>query len=127
MDFDTSDLERFAAELERAPDRVEREIRPVVKKGALNIKTEWQRALGASKHFKGVKHTPSFDTEITRDGVEAEIGPRTSGQVPGDLVSIAHFGGARGGGGVTDPQEFLDDEGPRFVKALGDIVGKAIQ
>lgn len=126
MNIDASDLDRFAEELERSSDVVDKGIRPVIQKGALNIKQEWQQALAASSHFKGVAHTPSFDTEVSGDGVEAEIGPRTSGRVPGDLVSIAHFGGANGGGGVTDPQEFLANEAPKFEAALEAVVRRAL-
>ena len=124
--FDTSDLDAFAGELLKVGPEVAAGIRPVVQRGALQIKKDWQAALAESTHFKGVSHTPTYDTKMSGDGAEAEIGPRTAGRVPGDLVSIAHFGGARGGGGITDPQEFLNEEAPRFEKALDALVAKAL-
>lgn len=124
MDFDARDMRRFAADLERAGAVAAAKARPVVAKGALNVKRDWQQALGESTHFKGVKQTPTYDTKVRGggDSVEAEIGPRTAGKVPGDLVHIAHFGGARGGGGVADPQTFLDNEEGAFVRSLEDVL-----
>lgn len=121
-----SDFDKFAAELIASGAKVAAGSRAVIQKGALNVKNDWQEALGDSRSFKGVKSTPTFDTKVSADGFEAEIGPRTSGQVPGDLVSIAHFGGAHGGGGVSDPQEFLDTEAPKFEAAMNALIDKAL-
>lgn len=125
MSFDASEIRAFADEMERSASRTE-SIRPVLMKAGMNVKRDWQDALAGSPSFKGVKSTPSFDVESSPDGMEVEVGPRTSGRVPGDLVSIAHFGGARGGGGVTDPQNFLDAEAPRFEDALQAVVERLL-
>lgn len=121
-----SDFDKFAAELIASGAKVAAGSRAVVQKGALNVKNDWQEALGDSPSFKGVKGTPTFDTKVSADGIEAEIGPRTAGRQPGDLVSIAHFGGARGGGGVADPQTFLDAEAPKFEAAMNALIDKAL-
>lgn len=123
--FDASEVRAFADELKTSGSRT-KSFRPMMMKAGMNVKRDWQEALGKSRSFKGVKSTPSFDVESTADGLEVEVGPRTAGRVPGDLVSIAHFGGARGGGGVTDPQEFLDAEAPKFEKALQDVVDRLL-
>lgn len=121
-----SDFDKFAAEITAAGVAVQLGVRAVVQKGALNVKTDWQADLAESRSFKGVKHTPTFDTNISPTGVDAEIGPRTSGRQAGDLVSIAHFGGARGGGGVPDPQKHLDAEAPKFEAAMNALIDKAL-
>ena len=43
------------------------------------------------------------------------------------MANLAIFGGARGGGTVPDPQKHLDAEEPRIVKAMGDVIRKAIR
>ena len=77
--------------------------------------------LDKSPHFSQIR--ASYDSKEGRDFAEAEVGPKTSGQVVGDLYHIAVFGGSpSGGGSVRDPQEVLDEEAPRFEKALLDLV-----
>lgn len=135
---DTSDLDRLAADLERTPGEVAKDIRQVVSKGALNIKRDWQARLSESPSFKGVAGSVSYDLRATVGGVEAEIGPdlerypglpgRPKQRPAAGLAHIAHFGGARGGGGtVPDPQDYADREAPRFEGALAALVEKAVQ
>lgn len=138
MRIDASDFDDFARELERVAPEVAKGVRPVVQKGALNVKQDWNDAFRESTHFKGIAGSVNYDTKISVDGVEAEIGP-DRGKFPGlagkpktrpaaPLAGIAHFGGARGGGGsIDDPQKFLDDEAPRFEKALNDLIDEALR
>lgn len=137
MTFDASDLDAFAAELRRAPATLRREAEAVVKKGALNIKGDFNDSFRGSPHFKGVAGSVNFDIKIDGDSIEAEVGPdkdRYPG-VPGKgrtrpaapMANLAIFGGARGGGTVPDPQKHLDAEEPRIVKAMGDVIRKAIR
>lgn len=135
--FDASELKAFAAELARSPEIVRAEIRPVVKKASLNVKNDYNDSFRESESFKGVAGSVNFETRETGDGVEAEIGPdkdrypgipgpgRTRPAAP--IANIAIFGGARGGGTVPDPQKHLDAEEPRIVKAMGDVIRKAIR
>jgi len=125
IEFDTSELNAFAADLTQAPAELDGKILPVVEKGALNIKNQLVSEMRSSKHFKGVAGGISYDIHggqmFGRGVIEAEIGP-TKGS-PGSLANIAYFGGARGGGGtVPDPQGALDAEIPKFEQALGDLI-----
>lgn len=136
--IDASDLEAFAAELTRSPEIVQEGVRPVVQKGALNIKSDFNDSFRESESFKGVAGSVNFDTAVTRDGVEAEIGP-DRGRYPGlsgpakarpaaPLAGIAIFGGARGGGrSVPDPQKHLDAEESKFIAALDAVVRRALR
>lgn len=137
MNIDASALRAFEAELRRSPQIVREGVRPVIQKGALNVKNDFNASFRESRSFKGVAGSVSYDTKVTRDGVEAEIGP-DKGRHPGasgppkakpaaPLANIAIFGGARGGGSVPDPQKHLDAEEPKLIKAMGDVIGRAIR
>ena len=137
MNLDTSQLKAFEAELRRSPKTVRDGVRPVIAKGALNIKNDWNDSFRQSRSFKGIAGAVTYDTKVTRDGIEAEIGPDKD-RHPGlagppttrpaaPLANIAHFGGARGGGTVPDPRTHLDAEEPRLIKAMGDVISKAIR
>lgn len=127
MNLDTSQLKAFEAELRRSPQIVRDGVRPVMQKGALNVKDDWNDSFRQSRSFKGIAGAVTYDTKVTRDGIEAEIGPDKSSHPKGALANIAHFGGARGGGTVPDPRTHLDAEEPRLIKAMGDVISKAIR
>lgn len=98
-------------------------IRPVVSKGALNVKKAMQDDFKASVHFKQVAAGVTYDVESDRDGVEAVIGPDADRRPAANLANIAYFGGAHGGGGtVRDPQLAAEDEADAFEKFLGDAL-----
>jgi hypothetical protein len=124
FDLDVSGLNQFADELGSAAGKLLEGVRPVVAKGALNVKTSMRADMAGSEHFKQVARSITYDTRQGVGWVEAEVGPVTEGATVGDLAHIAYFGGVRGGGGtVRDPQGNLDDEAANFEKALTDVVG----
>jgi hypothetical protein len=118
MDADTSELRAFAADLTSASFRSVLALRPVVKKGAVQIKDQLRREMSASTHFKGAAPGISFD--ITDGGLTAEVGPTKGG--PGSLANIAYFGTSRGGGTVPDPRGALEAEVPKFEQAILDAI-----
>lgn len=120
MDFDVSELQRLAADLEAAGAALAEKVRPVVQRGALNIKTQMQAELSESRHFKGITSSVTYDTVVSPTGIEAQVGPDKNRG--GALANVAYFGTSRGGGTVPDPQGALDAETPRFLKALGDAM-----
>lgn len=122
MAADVSQLRAFAVELGQVPDSVVRKIRPVVSKGALNIRDQMRAEMSRSRSFRQIAPTINYDLKVQADGMEAEIGPdkrRRSAR----LANIAYFGGARGGGGtVPDPRGALEAEVPRFESALSKLL-----
>lgn len=122
--LDVGDLLRFGDDLVAAADELLDKVKPVVARGALNIKMSMQDDMKQSEHFKQVARSITYDVSQGQGWVEAEIGPKTAGQVVGDLAHLAYFGGAHGGGGtVRDPQGALDDEADNFEQALDKIIG----
>lgn len=121
MSADVSQLRALTREMRAAPAKVQKGVRPVVSKGALNIKNEMQMDLAVSEHFRGITFSVSYDTKMDANGVEAVIGP-DKGREGGALANIAYFGTSRGGGTVRDPERVLENEGPRFENALAHLL-----
>lgn len=120
VQVDVSELRTLARDLERIPDKVQRGVRPVVSKGALNVKQELQMDLASSTSFSGITFSVNYDIKVDGDGVEAQIGPNKS-KYGGALANVAIFGTSRGGGTVPDPSVALLAEADRFESALGDL------
>ena len=121
IEIDMSEVREFAADLRQVDSRLARHVKPVVKRGATNIKDQMVEEMKSSAWFAPVARGISYD--LVDDGYTAEIGPtRGPGQV-GSLANIAYFGGGvqPGGGTVPDPRGALDAEVPRFQKALADL------
>ena len=138
IEIDTSEVRELIADMSAVDSRLARHLKPVVAKGAQNIKAQLRSEMAASKHFKSAARSISYD--IDDDGFGAEIGPEASGG--GTLANIAYFGGSGwsgrkrpgpgwqqgpgGGGTVADPVEALNAETPRFLEALADAAEGAI-
>ena len=120
VSVELSELRAFARELEDAPLKVVREIIPVMRKGAVNIKSDMQADLRGSSNagFRHVASTVSYD--VLDGGFGVEVGPS---KPAGALANVAYFGTSRGGGTVADPVGALQAEIPRFEKAIDDILG----
>lgn len=120
VSVELSEVRAFARELEDAPLKVVREIIPVVRKGAVNIKSDMQADLRGSSNagFRHVASTVSYD--VLDGGFGVEVGPS---KPAGALANVAYFGTSRGGGTVADPVGALQAEIPRFEKALADLLG----
>lgn len=120
VSVELSEVRAFARELEDAPLKVVREIIPVMRKGAVNIKSDMQADLRGSSNagFQYVASTVSYD--VLDGGFGVEVGPS---KPSGALANVAYFGTSRGGGTVADPVGALQAEIPRFEKAIDDILG----
>lgn len=121
MSADARDLERFATDLGRVGSKAVREAEKVVFKGAMNVKRGMAQELRASTHFRPIARSVDFDFKSSRDGIEAEIGPKHGPGEPGNLANIAYFGTSRGGGTVDFMKPF-NNEVPRFEKAIADVI-----
>lgn len=123
----------LARDLRKASASVGKELVPVVKKGAGNVKRGMRSDMSKSRHFGQVAGTIDYEVDRTPVSVEAEIGPNKT-RYPGlpgpprakraaPIANIAYFGGVNGGGGkVRDPEYHAHEEAPRFEKAVADVV-----
>lgn len=122
--IDASELSNLAADFSRAGSVAAGKVRPIVSKGALNIKNQMQREMQGSAHFGQVAPTIDYDINTTAVGFEAEIGPNKSRGSAASLAGLAYFGSSRPGGGtVMDPIHALNDEAGRFVQNLAEAAG----
>ena len=116
VSVDAGELRTLSFDLARIPDKVQKGVRPVVVKGAMQVRDKMRKDMRESPSFKGNARNISYDLKVDGGGVEAEIGPK-----PTWLAHIAYFGGANGGGGTVDILGPLGEEVEPFVSALGDL------
>lgn len=122
MEIDISELITESERLPKLAEEARAKLRPVVSKGANDIKRQQQAEARESSHFKFASLI-SYDLHANQAVIEAEIGPRDVGA--GELANIAYFGGSKGGGGtVADPEIALKAEAPKFEQAVGDVIGE---
>lgn len=117
VSVDAGELRTLAVDLARIPDKVQKGVRPVVVKGAIQVRDKMRSDMRESASFKGNARNISYDLKVDGGGVEAEIGPK-----PTWLAHIAYFGGANGGGGTVDILGPLGEEVEPFTSALGDLL-----
>jgi hypothetical protein len=122
--FDFSEVERLSASLATAARSLPVQVRAVVTKAALNVKTETRDTVSHDPSWKRLAQTVNFDMEGNAFYSRATIGYDDQGQ--GELAGIYEFGSAR-----RDPHPTLipafDRERPRFEQALTAVAGKVIE
>lgn len=121
---DFSEVHKLVADFGHASARVLPLVDAVVKKGAGNVKDEMIADARASRHFRGMAGSISYDSTSAYGlgSVGYVVGPDKDRR-GGALGNIAYFGGAHGGGGTLDIDKPLASEAPRMVKALEDLAG----
>lgn len=120
-----SNAGELAAALQLEAEQLPPTIRPVVAKGALNIKKGAQAKIGRGPYLPMYARSISYDTRFAGSSVTAEIGPdKDKPQGPlgnlleygsGDTAPIPHLGPA------------LEAEEPHFLRYLEEAVAKAIE
>lgn len=117
FDIDLSEVIIEADRLDKVGDKIMPAARPVLIKGAVNVKNQLQSEARESSHFGKIGGLINFEQRIAANTAEAEIGPQKRGA--GNLANIAYFGGIHGGGGtLPDPELALKAEAPKFVEQL---------
>lgn len=117
---DFSELHRLVRDLGAAPNAAYRGLEGVVKKGAQNVKTEMASDAAASRHFKPLARSISYDSHYRLNEIAFEVGPDKARG--GGIGNIAYFGGANGGGGTLDIDKPARSEGPRLDAAIARIL-----
>ena len=146
-----NELRVLARDLSAAGPRLRRNLEPVFKRAAQNIKTDWQANLRQSPYWRQIAQTVSYDDLSDGDTIRFEIGttpsqrrteprgarPRTKGgklgrrpggdpKNSGGLTHIAMGYTSRGGGHRTDPIVFLEAEATRLEHHIGQQVEQAM-
>lgn len=131
MSVDDSELEDLVRDLGKIGPEAMKKIRPIVSKGANNIKNAMRKDARRSKHFKQlaptIDYTMSSNNVFGHQIIAAEIGPNKDRGGSAALSGIAYFGTSRPGGGtVRDPVAALGDEEPNFIKHIADLAGDVL-
>lgn len=119
--IDVSDVNRCAAELTTKAQRVGAEAAAVLRKGALNVKTDARRFASGLAHAPAYPYAIGFD--VVGDGrsgtISAEIGPDKA-KPQGALGNILEYGTVNNAP-FAHLGPALDREGPKFERALLDV------
>lgn len=101
-----------------------KELRKIVSKGSLNIKTDWRRRWSGHPHIPVLPFAIGYDITETATAVESEIGVDQS-KPQGPLAGIIAWGSpAQGNAPLPGPLEALDAEAPKFESALTALATK---
>lgn len=120
-EFDVSDVYEFALGLDKSAGDVFGKMRPVVSKGALNIKKDLQQDAQGHPHTAYLPAAISYDTKATKSVISAEIGPDKD-KPGGAIANVVYFGTSKNAA-VLDINGPLDREEPKFLKAIEDVIG----
>lgn len=110
--------EELAAAWDAAADRADEELKPVVSKGALNIKNATRAKWAGHRHDPTLAASVSYDEDEQGGALGAEIGPVKEATGGAPLAVFYEYGDQN-----TAPQPALnpalDAEAPRFEEAAG--------
>lgn len=116
------DLRAFAQDLGRVAGKAVPDTDKVLKKGAQNIKEDLVSGARASRHFKGMAGSISYDPVGGVGSLGYEIGPDKARR-GGALGNIAYFGTSRGGG-TLDLEGPLERERPNLERELDGLMNR---
>lgn len=125
--FDTRDVRRLERHLARVVPRARRDMRAVVRHGALNIKKDWR----SNARSSAPKHAPAYPSSIGYDVAAygpdiymATIGPDKAGP-QGALGNLLEYGSVKNPP-HRDGGRALDAEQPRFEAQMALIVARGL-
>jgi hypothetical protein len=108
---------------DEAAGRADQDLKPVVSKGALNIKKATQAKWAGHRHAPTLAAAVSYDLDEQGGALGAEIGPDKERSPAGPLGTIYEYGTPRNAPRpALNPA--LDAEAPRFEQAAGDAAEK---
>ncbi len=116
---DTDDARRWMVDLDEAAREVIPEVRKVVQKGALNIKTGARRRIGRPAHAPAYPNSITYDSRESATGAVAEIGP-DKGRRQGPLGNLLEYGSINNAP-IPHIRPAGDEELPRFERAMDDL------
>lgn len=101
MSDGAQELYRFASDVARAAEAAVKDVDPIVRVEAHDLKEQMNSDLAGSRHFRGAAGSVTYDSRFSVGTVGYEVGP-DKGRRGGAIANIAYFGGSNGGGGTVD-------------------------
>lgn len=124
-----SDLNHLIHDLGEIRRELMPEVKQVTSKGALNIKQGWARRWEGHPSIRHLPRAVNYDLAEGPAFVAAEVGPDHA-RTQATLGHIIEFGQAEYGtlrnAPIPGGQPALDDEEPRYVRALADAAEKVL-
>ena len=121
--FDTSGLDRLAADFSTAAAKVVPALVPVAHRAGANMKKDMQREASGHRNLASLPRFVSYDVDTTATSVAVDVGFRKEGA--GNLANIAAFGTSRNAP-VMDITAPLVKELPKFLLHVATAVAKAV-
>lgn len=120
-----SAVAEWADDLDRLADTIVDEARPVMSKGALNVKTQWRQLWS---HHPRIRHLPwqiTYDLGSDETDAWAVIGPVSDPGTQGPLGNIIEDGTLHSAP-IPGGRPAMDAEAPRLERALADLGEKIL-
>lgn len=124
MIVDLTEVRQLAADLADGEQRIIAAVRPVVSKGALNVKDDARRLISGHPRSRHYPATIGYDLEVNGSEICAEIGPDKDRR-QGALGNILEFGTSNNAP-IPHLGPALDLEEPRFGDAVADAAARAL-
>jgi len=118
------EVERLVKTFDEALTESMPQVRAVVQKGALQIKTDARRRISGHPHAPAYPSTITYDTKAGPTSAEAEIGPE-KGKRQGALGNVLEYGTVKNAP-IPHIRPAADEELPRFERALEDLAVKGL-
>jgi len=131
-----NDARALAMIFEGAGPALLRDAKPIFKRAAQNLKTQWQDNIRASAFrrrvvdrktgqvknldWQGIARAINYDDHSDGKQIHYELGTDADGS--GHLVHLSMGYTSRGGGHRTDPIEWLDDEAQAIGSELTNVL-----
>ncbi len=117
-------LDELIRDMSVLPKTFMGKVEKVASKGALNIKQDWAQRWSGHSSIRHLPRAVRYDIETKQHTVTATIGPSLE-KMQGPLGFIIEFGNTEYGSLRNAPipggQPALDEEEPKFVRALADL------
>lgn len=121
IEFDFSELNRLAADLEHAAGDIEPFLKSALNVTSLKIKRGAQAKVGRRRHFRQAARSITFDVSSRKVGLESEIGYEKGRGGPAHLGNLIEFGAPGSPNALTPGNELastLREEEADFVKGV---------
>ncbi|MDF2915989.1 MAG: hypothetical protein K0S70_206 [Microbacterium sp.] len=118
----SAELYRFASDVAKAAEAAVKDVDPIVRTEAHELKDQMNSDLAGSRHFRGAAGSVTYDSRFSVGTVGYEVGP-DKGRRGGAIANIAYFGGSNGGGGTVDLDGTFKAAGDALEKNLDKFLG----
>lgn len=121
--FTITEVNQLLADMGKMDD-VLKAVRPVVTKGATNIKNDWRKRWTGHPHIPALPRAINFDVAELGYRLSAEIGPDKD-RPQGPLGNVIEYGTSKNAP-IPGGAPALAAESPRFEKAIAEAAEKLL-